>query len=241
MAENEDGLVKVTTNGKDFMVPKNMAEAMNAQSEQFTTQVSTMNKALSDNEAQHQQQLTDLNTQFATKIQDMAPVVPAVDNFETSFYEDPKAAFDTLRDEVKQEIAASKKEMTETYTQDQIRLSTEAQTVQVEKDFWAGFYKEQPDLKGHEMIVKGIMARDNDTFTGKSLDEIGIHLADETRKYFMSINPNYKSPDIHTENPSNIGQPAVLAESEEKVVTLSQQLRSRAKARANAKLKHARN
>lgn len=229
----EDGLVKVNAGGKEFMVPQNMAEAMTAHNDQFTTQIETLSKSLSDSEALHKQQMADLNTQVSTKIQDMTPVVTtSAEDADAAFFESPTAAMAKMRSELKKEITT---EMTETYTQDQSRLSKETKAAELEKEFWVDFYKENTDLKGQELIVQGITARDSEKIKDDPLDKIRTHIADETRKYFLSINPNYKAPTIHTENPSNADLTPEDTPETVKVVTLSDQLRTKQKTRANAK------
>lgn len=224
---NSEGLIEVEANGQKFMVPEQMAQAMNAQKSQFE---GTM-QSLQD---KHSQQMTDLTSQVSAKFESMTPVEPepeVAEDWLTKFYADPRAVLQNIKEEAKEEVK------TELRTEYQEQNSAKESEI----EFWNQFYNENPDLSEHKFTVESIFRRDLrelNTLLRTDPDKVKTELAERTKAYILSFSNKPSTPTAHTEIPSYSNIPTIPSETEkssgEKVFTLTDQLKKRADERNKA-------
>jgi hypothetical protein len=120
----------------------------------------------------------------------------------------------------------------------EIRQEYQARTTadKAEDTFWNEFYQDNEDLKEHKLIVDAIIQRDVDELKPKPIAQIKKDVADRAREYLIKLNPQQKAESVHTETPSSTVIDKQEKPVEEKVVTLSDQLRQKKESRYKARI-----
>ena len=107
------------------------------------------------------------------------PERPA-DDLETTWFENPRKAFDRIKQEVRQEI-------TEEYRVDQAR-----------RTFWDGFDRENPDLRDDRWVAEAVLQEHMDSLGALPVAKARESLADLTRKKILGLTRKVKTTDTDT-------------------------------------------
>jgi len=102
------------------------------------------------------------------------------DDLETTWFENPRKAFDRIKQEVRQEI-------TEEYRVDQAR-----------RTFWDGFDRENPDLRDDRWVAEAVLQEHMDSLGALPVAKARESLADLTRKKILGLTRKVKTTDTDT-------------------------------------------
>lgn len=144
-------------------------------------------------------------------------------DFNTKIFEEPAEALARLEKKIKQELKQE--------------LESKARVEADEKAFWSEFYKDNPELKEYDFIVKAVLQRDLAKLSTKSVDEAIKMIAAETKKHVLKNEPRKGNPDkVTLEGGGNVSkfQPEGEAPTDE-TFSVSSFLKGRREARRAAR------
>jgi len=172
-------LVKVKHGGKDLDLPEDAATAWQEREREYERKMS-----------QQGAELGELRTWRKTVEQQIAPKKePAEPDLNTLWFENPQAAYQKIKQEIRQEITGD-------YRRDQALRS-----------FWDGFDRENPDLRDDRWVAEATFTEHLDTLADMTPAKAREELADLTRKKILKLTRKVKPTDTDT-NPRTLLEPA---------------------------------
>lgn len=211
------GLVEVSVGGSKFMVTPQMAQSINQEQSQRQNEVSRILQ-------EQNRKFDELKTTFIAR-----PEQKKEEGQKVDFWSDPDKYFEKLNSDfdrrVEEKVNAVKSELTNQY-----------QTEQSTKQFWDSFYKSNDDLKNDDFIVKAVMARDWNELKDLKTSDAQKEIAERTRQQILGYMKPNESKGVQLEG-SSLPRTKKAEAKEEKVTTISDQLRARAQARRKAAFK----
>ena len=163
-------LVTVKHGGREIQVPEDVATAWQEREREFDQRLGKQGAELGELRKRWQ----GVESQVAPR-----PERPA-DDLETTWFENPRKAFDRIKQEVRQEI-------TEEYRVDQAR-----------RTFWDGFDRENPDLRDDRWVAEAVLQEHMDSLGALPVAKARESLADLTRKKILGLTRKVKTTDTDT-------------------------------------------
>lgn len=162
--ESVTSMKEIEVGGQKFMVPDNMAAAIEAQN-------ATLKQEMEDLKAttnQNQKQILDTVSQLNQP-------APEPEEAPDGFWDNPNQY---IQEQINQATSKVKQELTSDY-----------QAKQAEDAFWDDFYKQNDDLKDVKFMVDSVSRRDLNELTQMGVEEAKKTLADRTRKELLKLKP----------------------------------------------------
>lgn len=162
-----------------------------------------------------------------------APAASGAEDFDTLFFTAPQKALETY---LGPKLDSLKTELTSAYKQDRDQLAQ----AKAEADFWDSFYDKNDDLdrKTDHVFVQGVLQANLGTLSKiADPDKLTEALADKTRDQLLAVSRRFKGGGQNrTEVEGGRGPSAAPAggDDDNKLVSISQILRDRKKARLKA-------
>jgi hypothetical protein len=131
--------------------------------------------------AARQEQLDDIRT-----VQESAPRPAAGEtqeepfDYETALFTDANATVKRIREETRDEVLAV--------------VRTERATEKREAEFWDSIYEKNPELKGEDFIVKGVVAENMASLRGLPKDRVIDLIAEKSMDRILTIAQRHGAP-----------------------------------------------
>lgn len=176
-------LVAVKIAGREHQLPEDVAQALSEREREFDRKLSEHSQELG--------QLRQMTRQWQERQAPTAPQRPAEPDIETLWFENPKAAAQKLRQEIRQEITG------------------EYQRDQAIRSFWDGFYRGNDDLREDDFIVNAVFQRHFDQLADLAPAKAAETLADLTRKEIIRLSRKVKpATESNGAPPRHLAEPA---------------------------------
>lgn len=205
-AEAVDGMVTVTINGQEYIVPEAMAQALQAE------QASNQKKLQSQKEQSQQEKETLLS-----RINNMTVTPPKEPEMDDEFWVQPEKY---IQNAINKAVKVTQEQMRTEYQQDV-----------TEKQFWADFYSKNPDLKEHKFIVEAVVARDNAELAKMTVEDAAEAIEERVKKEILKFSPKQtKTEEVVVESPSisvDFDRPAPDTEKDQKSGSLSEIIKNK--------------
>ena len=163
-AADEPKLVAVKLSGREFNLPEDVAQALQAREQEFGQKLS-----------EHSNELGELR-KFRQSVQQT--VIPPQDqkrDLGTLLFENPNEALGRLRQEIKEEMRME-------YGRDQS-----------EQKFWQGLYRKHDDLEGEETLIRAVMQQHWGDLQALPVGDAQDKIADMTRSEILRISKKLRS------------------------------------------------
>lgn len=160
-------LVRVKLNGQDLEVTPEVAEAIQAREDEFRRRMGERSNDLGELRGFREK----FNQLFSGQDQSTQQPTP----IHQLLFEDPEAAIQLLEENITNKLTGA-------YQQQR------AQDL-----FWSDFYGENPDLKGEDTLVQGVLNRHMDRLADLRGSMARSQLADLTRKEILRLSRKAKS------------------------------------------------
>lgn len=189
----------VTINGSEYVVPVELAEALEQREREFQRKLS--------------EQAAELSRQFVVKNTPQEPLRESdpLDGVETLLFENPKEAVKRLREAIISEVSSM-------YQADQGR-----------KQFWAEFYSDYPELRKHQTIVNAVLNQHLNEWASLPANQAKQLLANEVKREIAEIAKTVAPSGnrTHTEESRQPKVKSVASETPAPPKSLTQLLRER--------------
>ena len=163
-------LVTVKHGGREIQVPEDVATAWQEREREFDQRLGKQGAELGELRKRWQ----SVESTVVPR-----PERPA-DDLETQWFENPRKAFERIKQEVRQEI-------TEDYRTDQAR-----------RTFWETFDRDNPDLRDDRWVAEAVLQEHMDSLEALPVSKARESLADLTRKKILGLTRKVKATDTDT-------------------------------------------
>lgn len=175
MSEENDEVKTIKIGDKEFVVPKNMADAIEAQQAINDQKINT----LTERYQQDTQTLASRIENLQVKQPEYTPPAEPSSDDEDEFWSNPMGTIKKTQAELKREL---KEELRQEIMRDQKQKETKTA-------FWSEFYKDNDDLKEYTLIVEAVLAKNAQEWANLTASQLKKTLADKSRAELLKIRP----------------------------------------------------
>lgn len=184
------GLVDITIGGMTYKVPSAAADA-------YTVEKSA-----------RQEQLNDIRSVQESSAISSEEVIQQRQGFdyEQGLFTDANATVKRIQDETEERVMA--------------KVSAMREGEKREQKFWDSLYNKNPDLKGEDFIIKGVVAENLDSLRGLPADRVVNLIAEKSMERILGITQRHSAApaganDVHTTGASSPGRKKTAEQKEE--------------------------